>query len=301
MQSNIVTPLIPLVILLSSIAMPTCWDESKGVGLQDPFTHVAYTMDGTVSGACPRGYNKRIPQVQLFVRINNYRGAQYDYQLSDGSDAFHVDFMNGWQEGKLAQIIQDCQPSGEPGYNPPCDCTQFLTETSQPSGQVCDEDVKQYILNEETAVVNTLPRGTCQGDLIEKIWDVDPPFQCSSGGNDDEPGDDDIVDDDDGGDECEDSSLEFKIKRNTLDCDWVAEKSKKRCRKALIKSHCPITCNAPEFCENDSKARVFVEEIEKFQKCQWVKRNSAKRCGMIDMCNTCRETCAGYEDCKYFD
>jgi len=162
-----------------AFAMPTCWDESKGVGTDDPFGHVAYTTDSTVSGPCPAGYDKRIPQVQLFLRIKNYRGDIKSYQLSDGSDIFHVDFMNGWHEGKLQEVIDGCEPSGEPGYNPPCDCDQFLTPNDNAVGAVCDEEVKQYVLDEETEVVSTLPRGTCEEvAMVEKNWTQDPPYSC---------------------------------------------------------------------------------------------------------------------------
>jgi len=162
-----------------AFAMPTCWDESKGIGTNDPYNHIAYTTDGTVSGPCPAGYNKRIPQIQLFIRIINYKGGTY--QLADGNDVFHVDFMNGWQEGKLEEVLSDCEPTGEPGYNPPCDCTQFLTRNEAVKGAVCDDEVKQFVIDEETAVTTTLPRGTCSGqDMISKSWDVDPPFQCTN-------------------------------------------------------------------------------------------------------------------------
>ncbi len=34
-------------------------------------------------------------------------------------------------------------------------------------------------MNEETEVLSTLPRGTCQGSsVISKSWDLDPPFIC---------------------------------------------------------------------------------------------------------------------------
>ena len=66
---------------------------------------MAYTLDGSVSGQCPVGFNHRLPQVQLFVRVNNYRGSDRGYQLSDGASDFHVDFFNGWQEGKLQEML----------------------------------------------------------------------------------------------------------------------------------------------------------------------------------------------------
>merc|ERR1712232_951875 len=100
------------------------------------------------------------------------------------------------------------------------DCTQFLTQTPQPSGRVCDSDVKQYILNESTDSASELPRGTCQQTaLIDKSWDVDPPFQCIIAppvvppDSDDPPSNDPPSDeppDDPPSGECKDSLLEFK-------------------------------------------------------------------------------------------
>mmetsp|Transcript_19687 Transcript_19687/g.22659 ORF Transcript_19687/g.22659 Transcript_19687/m.22659 type:complete len:501 (+) Transcript_19687:1-1503(+) len=163
-----------------AFAMPTCWDESKGIGTDDPFGHVAYTTDGAVGGPCPSGFNKRIPQVHLFVRIKNYQGGVY--QLADGNDKFHVDFMNGWQEGKLLEIMQGCEPSGEEGYNPPCGCNQFLTENTDYAKPLCDEEVRQHMIDEATDVVNILPRASnSNAGVVPKTWedDEDPPFVCA--------------------------------------------------------------------------------------------------------------------------
>eukprot|EP00814_Leptocylindrus_danicus_P007508 CAMPEP_0116035010 /NCGR_PEP_ID=MMETSP0321-20121206/20043_1 /TAXON_ID=163516 /ORGANISM="Leptocylindrus danicus var. danicus, Strain B650" /LENGTH=474 /DNA_ID=CAMNT_0003511621 /DNA_START=97 /DNA_END=1521 /DNA_ORIENTATION=- len=303
-----------------AFAMPTCWDESKGIGTNDPFSHVAYTTDGSVTGPCPAGFNKRIPQIQLFVRITNYKGGKY--QLSDGSDVFHVDFMNGWQENTLQNVIDNCELTGVPGYNPPCDCTQFLTENTNTAPAVCDSDVKQYIVNEETEVVNVLPRGTCIGaDLIEKSWTQDPPFaatDCNGNnppspgppGNDDENDDetddgetdDGENDDGEGAEECADSMLEFKAGKKLRLCqDWVAAKPGQRCQKPGVSEHCPVTCEAPDMCEENSRRKFVPEEVGKLRSCTWVAKNVSERCGLIDMCNTCRETCLGHEECTNFE
>ena len=101
--------------------MPTCWNGELGID-NDHKSHMAYTTNGDVAGPCPSGFDRRLPQVQLFVRVNNYKGGTY--QLSDGSDVFHVDFFNGWQEGKLQEIIDNCEvdDSDDFGHNPPCGC-----------------------------------------------------------------------------------------------------------------------------------------------------------------------------------
>ena len=162
--------------------MPTCWNGNLGID-NDHINHMAYTVDGSVAGACPPGFNRRLPQIQLFVRISPYKGGTY--VLSDESDVFHVDFMNGWKEGTLQRIIDECPVAEgtEMDYNPPCNCAEeFLTVNEQSAETpVCDNDVRNYIVNEATDVVNVLPRGTCSGpSIIDKSWTVDPPFNCNS-------------------------------------------------------------------------------------------------------------------------
>ena len=280
-----------------AFAMPTCWDETKGIGTDNPFNHVAYTTDGTVNGPCPSGYDTRLPQIQLFLRINNYQGGTY--VLSDGGEVFHVDFMNGWQENKLQEVIDSCQATGQPGYNPDCNCDQFLTPNDNPSPQVCDSDVKQYIIDEEIETLSELPRGTCTGpQIIEKSWDVEPPFSNTDcvqdpGTDDDEEAGDDSVEG-----ECSDSSLQMKIKKKFRLCDkWVASNPGRRCNKLGVREHCPVTCNAPEFCQSNSIRPFVVEETGKTKRCNWVAKDVEERCAYADMCNTCRETCAGINTC----
>ncbi len=176
-----------------AMAFPTCWDDSKGLGdTGDHMSHMAYTVDGTVEGACPEGYNRRLPQIQLFVRIHNYEGGKYtfsDNTLPTDTEVFHADFMNGWDEGALENIINNCQPAPgtEPGdYNPPCNCDQFLTKkptmlsfdgegsNDAEAAKICPIDVKSHIVNEEiNFTVGGLPRGSCSNPVINN---VPPPF-----------------------------------------------------------------------------------------------------------------------------
>lgn len=278
-----------------AFAMPTCWDTSKGIGLNNPTEHVTYTEDGTVGGKCPDGYDKRIPQVQLFIRINKYKGGTY--QLADGNTIFHVDFMNGWKEGALQDIIDKCEPIGddEGSYNPPCNCDEFLTASDNVArSAVCDEDVRKYVIDEETTVVTELPRGTCQGaDLIEKSWQSDPPFTCNNDNND--------PPDDPDEDECADSELDFLFRGEMPHCKWVADNVKQRCKNKRVQSHCPQTCGKKKFCNKDSRLKFEIYDKDMVKNCKWVKKRKAQRCKEIDVCNTCRTTCANFENCVYFD
>ena len=310
-----------------AFAMPTCWNGETGVN-NDHISHMAYTTDGTVAGNCPSGYNKRLPQIQLFVRVAPYRGRNFDYVLSDESDVFHVDFMNGWQEGKLKEVIDNCPIQGdrESGYNPPCDCDQFLTPNNRLAEQaVCDNDVRNYILNEPTKVVNSLPRGTCQGpDIIPKSWDVNPPFTCSSSPSPPTAptptaptptaptptaptptaptptaptptaptpttgG---------GGGGCVDSELPFRVSINGRNrwrtCAWVAN-NPNHCNRDGVDSHCPETCEVCDECfDGESRFRFFTNSGKRLAKtCGWVaSKKTDLRCSYEGVAETCRETC----------
>lgn len=306
-----------------AFAMPTCWNGDPGV-TNDHISHMAYTTDGTVAGNCPSGFNRRVPQIQLFVRIAPYRGRDVDYVLSDESSVFHVDFMNGWQENRLQQVIDNCPIEGnrESGYNPPCDCDQFLTPNTNVAEQaVCDNDVRNYIIDEPTDVVSSLPRGTCQGpNVIAKSWDVNPPFTCESspspptaptptaptptaptptaptptaptptaptptGGG--------------GGDsDCEDSTLPSQVRRPNgrrmwQDCRWVAE-DLDRCEYEGVYTHCPKTCgDCPECFDGELRFKTENRNGRTIRKtCRWVERSTEARCELEGVANTCRETC----------
>ena len=67
----------------SIAAMPTCWNGA--IDSPDHKSHMAYTTNGGVEGSCPPTHPRRLPQVQVFVRIPNYRGVDFNYVLSDGN------------------------------------------------------------------------------------------------------------------------------------------------------------------------------------------------------------------------
>ena len=84
--------------------MPTCWDGR--IDSPDHKSHMAYTLDGQVNGECPASHNRRLPQVQVFIRIPNYRGVEFEYVLSDGN---RIPNLSKWLQGKIAihQSIHD--------------------------------------------------------------------------------------------------------------------------------------------------------------------------------------------------
>lgn len=173
----ILTPLTFFVYILL-LAMPTCWDGKSLGDDNDHKSHMAYTTNGRVDGPCPSGFDRRLPQIQLFVRIVHYKGGEY--QLSNGSNEWHVDFFNGWKEGKLQDIIDNCEvdDGDDYGYNPPCACTpdsedgsNFLTENTQAARPLCDIDVRKLVLDEAVDFTNKLPSVECEGPaLVPKTW-----------------------------------------------------------------------------------------------------------------------------------
>lgn len=170
--------------------MPTCWNGE--IDSDDHKSHMAYTTNGQVNGPCPPTHTRRLPQIQVFIRIPNYLGSTYTYVLSDGNSIpdregaynFHTDFFNGWEEGKFQEIMDNCQPypdQDDGDYNPPCDCTPGeesnydggLTINDDVPDTVCDADVKRLIVDEEIAVTSNLPvySGSCEGSpVIPRGW-----------------------------------------------------------------------------------------------------------------------------------
>lgn len=269
---------------------PTCWDDSKGLGdTGDHMSHMAYTVDGTVNGACPPGFNRRLPQIQLFVRISNYEGGKYtfsDNTLPGDEEVFHADFMNGWDEGVLENIVNNCPAlpnSGDP-YNPPCNCDQFLTKKENllsfteegrndaEAAKICPIDVKSHIVDEEINFsVGGLPRGGCSAPLITGVA---PPFvdecglqftpnnfneeNCSGGGGG-------------GGGNSNDEDEDNNNNNNSEDEDEEEDDDNTRCKD-----------NAKfKFGKNDNN-------------CKWVganERRTSTQCRRANVAKNCPKTC----------
>jgi len=191
-----------------ALAMPSCWNGVELGDNNDHIDHMRYTTNGQVAGPCPADFPVRLPELQLFVRILNYQGVNYQYQTSSGSvgadsegngdnQNFHVDFFNGWKEGTIQTLIDNCPVPEQNGYNPYCECLHTNDGANALPSDItirpreiahqpmCEADVKNLILDEPTHNVAALPRGTCQGpELKARSYTTldDSLFTCGGSG-----------------------------------------------------------------------------------------------------------------------
>lgn len=301
-------------------SMPTCWDGQSLGDDNDHKSHMKYTTNGKVNGPCPPGYPRRLPQIELNVNIGlgGYDGTTKTYELSDGASVWHLDFFNGWQEGKLQEIIDQCPFSGNDApRNPDCGCTpnltntNFLTPNTEKAGYVCDSDVRSLILDEATDVTNSLPMGSCQGPtLIPRSWDqiTDGLFStCDPYGDfPDDSDDEDESSDEDGA--CVDQPLAFKDKAK-WNCSWVGKKAGNRCKKqwkgSKLSEYCPVTCGTScdgndDSGDDDGDGNCVDDPNFRFKdkakwNCAWVGMKATKRCKKnwqgTPISDSCPQTC----------
>jgi len=90
---------------------------------------------------------------------------------------------------------------------------------------------------------------------------------------------------------CGDSPLDLKLFKKLRTCDWVKENVTTRCEKKGVKSHCPLTCNTPEFCFLDSTKKFKLAENDEVRSCKWV-GGIKKKCRKSGVKETCRESCS---------
>jgi len=176
-----------------ALAMPSCWNGVELGDNNDHIDHMRYTTNGKVEGPCPSDFPVRLPELQLFVRILNYQGGDFKYELSSGSvgadsegngdnQNWHVDFLNGWKEGTIQTLIDNCPvpvQNEENPYNPYCECLHTNDGANALPNDItirpreiahqpmCEADVRNLIIDEPTHFVASLPRGTCQGPQLK--------------------------------------------------------------------------------------------------------------------------------------
>ncbi|KAL8778640.1 MAG: hypothetical protein Q9213_007330 [Squamulea squamosa] len=141
--------------LAVAMRFPSCW-SGRDFDASQPLAHMSYpTNQGGIAG-CPEGFNKaRFPEIfiEYWLDVSQFDG-QYGandspFVLSNGDPTgygFHMDFLNGWQEGVLARAMKTCNP-GNTGDN--LDTPQCFGAGSIQSGNAKDACRKQSSINEE--------------------------------------------------------------------------------------------------------------------------------------------------------
>lgn len=320
-----------------SMRMPNCWD---GVTIDSPETqqqgHVAYSDDSEFDSKCPDSHPVQVPQIQLFFRIMPYDGGWHTF--SDGSSVFHADYVSGWNSTFLQQVLNECDNEGAAAM-PNFFCEQHLTFRDGPKctdEEKCDFgdpnllkklksiqpktplDVTGTIVAEETKTVQgLLPRGTCQGNLVDldnSNNDNPTPVPPTPPPTTKPPTLAPVTPNDSDDEECVDDS-EFRYKKNEkYDCDWVGKKVDKRCGKIWkgipLEEHCPETCqletvcgygstdsndeedeNENDDCENEPDKVGSFKYKGKQRTCEWVGEKLNKNCKKAKLRNKCPETC----------
>jgi Domain of unknown function (DUF1996) len=86
--------------LILRVAFPDCWD-GKRLDSATHQSHVAYSSKGVCSGSHP----VEMPALSLFVRYG-VRGGPTTELASVGQFSGHADFVNAWNQRKLARLLQ---------------------------------------------------------------------------------------------------------------------------------------------------------------------------------------------------
>jgi hypothetical protein len=91
------------------IRFPDCWD-GRQTDSRDHKSHMAYsspTGRRPSERACPSTHPRQMPMLELALRYPTTGGPAV--RLASGAiDTAHADFMNGWDEAKLAALVRDC-------------------------------------------------------------------------------------------------------------------------------------------------------------------------------------------------
>ncbi|CAO1597851.1 hypothetical protein XANCAGTX0491_001643 [Xanthoria calcicola] len=118
--------------LAAAMRFPSCWN-GQDFNKDQPLAHMAYPTTGLgLIDGCPAGFQKaRFPEIfiEFWLEVSQFDG-QYGanespFVLANGDPTgygFHMDFLNGWEEGVLARAMRTCRPgnTGDPLDSPQC-------------------------------------------------------------------------------------------------------------------------------------------------------------------------------------
>ena len=95
-------------VLIVRYMAPSCWD---GLHLDTPDhkSHMAYP----VKGVCPADHPVAVPMLQSKVAYKLTNGVTKGLVFSSGASfSFHYDFMNGWNQARLEELVKHCINEG---------------------------------------------------------------------------------------------------------------------------------------------------------------------------------------------
>ena len=81
-----------------NVSFPDCWD-GKQLDSQNHESHMAYSS----RGACPSSHPVEVPSLSLLITYPVAGGALA--QLSSGRFSAHADFINAWDQGTFAGLV----------------------------------------------------------------------------------------------------------------------------------------------------------------------------------------------------
>jgi len=194
-----------------SFKMASCWD-GVSTDSENHMSHVEYTSDGAFDSQCPDSHPVKIPQIHLYFRIQNYQGGHHEF--SDGTGVYHADYMSGWNQTFLQNLLDNCQNPSE-AANPDAFCEDILTYrgSTKVTGEAHeDSDISgklqplqptldiSAITTESIDNIIELPSGACTGELLANAATVvsSGPVVNRAGENSADPATTGGGDDDDG-------------------------------------------------------------------------------------------------------
>ncbi|KAI4281008.1 MAG: hypothetical protein L6R38_004002 [Xanthoria sp. 2 TBL-2021] len=141
--------------LAVAMRFPSCWN-GQDFNKDQPLAHMSYPTTGLGIDGCPAGFQKaRFPEIfiEYWHDVSQFDG-QYGanespFVLSSGDPTgygFHMDFLNGWQEGVLAKAMKTCN-AGNTGYR--LDTPECFGAGSVQDGNAKEACKKKSSVNED--------------------------------------------------------------------------------------------------------------------------------------------------------
>ncbi|KAJ2902906.1 glyoxal oxidase precursor [Zalerion maritima] len=175
--------------LRTEIVFPSCWNGDD-FNESDIHAHVKYP-DLSETGACPEGYDTRLPTLMYEVvwEVASFIGMEGRLVLSNGDSTgfgMHADFINGWNQTILENALDQCH--SESGQIRDCPVFDIVDKEIY---EACKLTLPDAIADEQTfGLLSGLPGGVAITEPGEESDDplvVNNEPEISATGSTDEP------------------------------------------------------------------------------------------------------------------